>query len=164
MKTIIAISILISFSAFADFSDEHTGLCQTQEVKKLMGKSGNCQLALASVITTQVSNRCTGKLADISCQVMVLKSADSSSMTLICGDVDSPLVSQILEADILSYNVSAVVKTSAGDFKTINDPNEYHLLSNPALEVHLARGDTTKAKMILTLQDRSIPLSEVVCE
>lgn len=129
-----------------------------------MGKTGHCQLALSAIDTTQVSNRCTGKLADISCQVMMLKSSDSSSMTLVCGETDTPLLSQVLDAEVLSYNVSAVVKTSSGDFKTINDPNEYHLLSNPALEVHLARGTTTKAKMILTLQDRSITLTDVNCQ
>jgi hypothetical protein len=164
MKILIAISLLFTFTAFADFTDAHTGLCQSVEAKKFMGKTGTCQLALSPITTNQVSNSCTGKLADISCRVLMLKTTDSASMNLICGDADSPLVSQVLDAEVLSYNISAVVKSSTGEFTTINDPNEYHLLSNPALEVQLTRGASTKAKMVLTLQDRAISLSDVICE
>lgn len=164
MKTLIAISVLFSFSALADFSDEHSGLCHTSGVKRLMGKTGSCQIALSKIDTVQLTTSCRGMLSDISCRVMMLKSSDSSSMNLICGDADTPLVSQVLNAEVLSYNVSAIVKTSAGDFKAINDMNEYHLLSNPALEVHLARGETTSAKMVLNLQDKSITLTNVICE
>lgn len=164
MKIFLPLLIILTLPAWADFTEEHTGLCQSSEAKKLMGKKGTCQLVLGGIEAQQVSNSCTGKLADISCKVMMLKSSDSASMNLICGDADSPLVSQVLDASVMSYNISAVVKSSNGEFKTINDPNEYHLLTNPALEVQLARGTTTKAKMVLTLQDRAITLTEVVCE
>ncbi|MES2528654.1 MAG: hypothetical protein V4598_16340 [Bdellovibrionota bacterium] len=164
MKTFFALSLLISFSSFADFSDEHTKICESVEVKKLMGTKGSCQVVLAPNPTVEVSGRCEGKLADITCRVMVLKTSDSASMNLLCGELDSPLLTQVLEAEVLSYNVSALIKTSAGEYVTINDPKEYHVLTNPALDVQLAQGEKINGKMILTLQDRSIPLSDVVCE
>lgn len=85
-------------------------------------------------------------------------------MNLICGEADSPLLTQVLEAEVLSYNVSAIVTNSSGDSLIINDPLEYHLFSNPALDVQLSVGEKTKAKMILSLQDRSIELTNVICE
>ncbi len=164
MKTILAFSLLVSFSAFADFSDEHTKICESQEAKKLVGSKGSCQVVLAPTPTVEVSGRCEGKLADITCRVLVLKTSDSASMNLLCGELDSPLLTQVLEAEVLSYNISALIKTSSGEYITINDPKEYHVLSNPALDVQLAQGEKIKGKMILTLQDRSIPLTDVVCE
>lgn len=164
MKTILALSILISFSAFADFSEDHVKLCETKEAKKLMGTKGNCQVVVAPKETVEVSGHCEGKLADITCRVMVLKTSESASMNLICGEIASPLLTQVLDAEVLSYTVSAVIKTSAGEYETIIDPKEYHVLSNPALDVQLAQGEKIKGKMILTIQDKSIPLSDVVCE
>jgi hypothetical protein len=164
MKTLIAFSLLLSFSAFADFSDEHQALCHSPEVVKLMGKKGSCQLAIAPVVTNQISSHCTGKLADLSCRVLMLKTSDSASMNLNCGDQENSLLSRVLDADVLAYNVSAVVKKSDGDYVTINDPKEYFLLSNPSLDVHLTKGQSLSAKMILTIQDKAIELTEVVCE
>ncbi len=164
MKTLIALSLLISFSALADFTDEHTGLCQSAEARKLIGKTGTCQLAMGGIQVSQVSSTCTGKSGKINCRVMMLKSSDSASMTLICGDADTPLLSQVLPADVMSYNVSAVVKTSTGEFQTINDPNDYHIFSNPALEIQLTRGSSTKANITLTIHDRAITLDDVTCE
>lgn len=129
-----------------------------------MGTKGSCQVVLAPTPTVEVSGRCEGKLSDITCRVLVLKTSDSASMNLVCGELDSPLLTQVLEADVLSYNVSAVIKNSAGEYETINDPKEYHLLTNPALEVQLSQGEKINGKMILTLQDRSISLTDVVCE
>lgn len=129
-----------------------------------MGKEGSCQLTLSKIDTPQMSSTCEGKLTDIICKVMMLKSTDSSSMNLVCGDSDSPLVSQVIPAQLLSYNVSAVVKTSKGDFVTINDPKEYHLFSGSALEVQLARGETVNARMVMTLQDKAISLTDVKCQ
>ncbi len=164
MKALIALSFLLSFTAQADFGSEHSGLCSSPEVKKLMGAKGSCQIMLAPTKTKEVSGRCVGKLADISCRVMVLKTSDVASMTLICGDMDSPLLSQVLAADVLSYQTSAIVKTSSGEYVTLNDPREFHLLSNPALEVQLVRGDKIEGKMVLSLQERSIELKDVSCE
>ena len=164
MKTIITFSLLFSFSAIADFSDEHVSLCTSSEVQKLVGKNGNCLLVLAPTNVVEVSRTCEGKLSDITCRVMMLKTSDSASMNLICGEAESPLVTQVLPAEVLSYNVSAVVATSSGKTVIINDPQEYHFLSNPALDVQLSLGEKTKAKMVLTLQDRSIELTNVTCE
>lgn len=164
MKFLIALSLLFSLSAYADFGDEHADLCSSPEAKKLMGSKGSCQLVLAPMKVTEVSAHCEGKLSDITCRVMVLKTSDSASMTLVCGDVDSPLLSQVLEAEVVSYTASAIVKKSNGDYATINDPKDYHLLSNAALDVELIHGEKLDAKMVLTLQNKSIALKDVVCE
>ena len=164
MKTLIALSLFFSLSAFADFSEVHKDLCKSGEAKKLMGSKGSCQLVLAPADVPEVAGHCQGKLADITCRVMVLKTTDSASMNLICGEIDQPLLTQILEAEVLSYSVSALVKTSAGDYVTINDPREFHLLSNPALDVQLSRGENVQGKMVLTIQDKSVELSDVTCE
>jgi hypothetical protein len=161
---LLALSLLLSLSAYADFTDEHATLCSTPDVHKLMGKNGSCQIVIGKVDTNQVSGRCEGKLSDITCRVSILKTSDSTSMTLVCGDTTSPLLSQVLQADILSYNVSALVKNGKGETVTINDPKTYHVLSNPALEVQLAQGENVQGKMILTLTDKSIQLSNVVCQ
>lgn len=163
MKTLIALSLLISFSAFADFSDEHSKFCESAEAKSLMGKAGSCQLVLGPVQRKELSASCEGKLSDISCRVMMLKTTESTSMTLTCGDVDSPLMAQVLPADITSYTISAIIKNSEGKIVTLNDPNEYHLISNPALDVHLVQNTKLEGKMILTLQDKMIALKEVKC-
>lgn len=160
---LIALSLILSLPALADFGSDHESLCASPEVKKLRGSKGSCQLIIAPVDVTEVSSKCEGKLADISCRVMALKTSDSASMTLVCGDDASPLLSQVLDADVISYNVSAIVKTPAGDYVTINDPNEYHLLSNPALDLQVSQGERTEGKMVLTLQDKSIELKDVVC-
>jgi hypothetical protein len=163
MKTLIALSLLLSFSAFADFADDHAKFCESTEAKSLMGKNGTCQLVLGPVQKNEMSASCEGKLADISCRVMMLKTFNTVSMTLICGDVDSPLLAQVLPAEIVSYNISAVIKNAEGKITTLNDPNEYHLLSNPALDVHLTRGTKTEGRMIMTLQDKMIELKNVTC-
>ncbi len=164
MKHLIALTLLCSLSAYADFSEDHEKICKSKEAKTLMGNKGSCQVVLAPTPTVEVSGRCEGKLSDITCRVLVLKTSDSASMNLVCGELDSPLLTQVLEADVLSYNVSAVIKNSDGEYETINDPKEYHLLTNPALEVQLSQGEKINGKMILTLQDRSISLTDVVCE
>jgi hypothetical protein len=92
MKTLISLTLFLSFSAFADFSSVHEVLCP--------GDKGNCQLILAPKEVTQISQVCIGKLADISCKVMMLKTTDSATMNLICGDEESPLLSQVLSAEI----------------------------------------------------------------
>lgn len=162
MKTLIFLSLL-SLPAFADFSDDHTKLCSTPEVKKLMGKTGSCRIIIAPNDIPEVSGHCEGKLSDITCRVMVLKTSDSASMNLLCGEESSPLLTQVLDADVLSYNVAAIVETSRGEFVTMNDPKDYFLLSSNALDVQLARGENMQGKMVLTLQDRSIALSGVTC-
>ncbi len=164
MKTILALSLLLSFSAIADFSDDHVKICESKEARNLIGTKGSCQVIIAPKVTVEVSGHCEGKLSDITCRVLVLKTSDSASMNLVCGEMDSPLLTQVLEAEVLSYNVSAVIKTSSGEYVTINDPKEYHILSNPALDVLLAQGEKINGKMILTLQNKSIPLTNVVCE
>lgn len=164
MKILNVILLLFSMSAFADFSESHSGLCQTSEVKTLMGNTGNCQLALASVDVNQVSSHCEGKISDITCRVMMLKTSDSASMNLSCGDENAPILTQILAAEVLSYNVSAIVRTPKEEFVVVDDPNEYHLFSHPALDVQLSLGNMTKAKMVLTLQDRMITLTNVKCQ
>lgn len=151
MKTLIASALFISFSAFADFSSVHEVLCP--------GDRGNCQIILAPKEVPQISQVCQGKLADISCRVMMLKTSDSATMNLSCGDEESPLLTQVLSAEVLSYNVASV----KGE-RILNDPNDYHLFSNPALSVHLSSGEKLKAQMVLTLQERSITLSDVICE
>ncbi len=148
----------------ADFSEEHRKICDSKEAKALMGTKGSCQMILAPSPTVQVSGRCEGKLSDITCRVLVLKTTDSASMNLVCGELDSPLLTQVLSADVLSYRVSALIKKSSGEYQTINDSKDYHLLSNPALEVQLAQGVKMNGKMVLTLQDRSIALTDVICE
>lgn len=160
---LIALSLLLSLPVLADFGSDHESLCSSPEVKKLMGSKGQCQLILAPVDITEVSSHCEGKLADISCRVMALKTSDAASMTLVCGDDASPLLSQVLDAEVISYNVSAIVKTSVGDYITINDPNTYHILSNPALDLQISSGESTSGKMILTIQNKSIELKDVVC-
>ena len=114
--------------------------------------------------TVQVSGRCEGKLSDITCRVLVLKTSDSASMNLVCGELDSPLLTQVLKADVLSYRISALIKNSAGEYQTINDSRNYHLLSNPALDVQLAQDEKMNGKMVLRLQARSISLTDVICE
>lgn len=164
MKTFIALSLLLlPFSAFADFSDEHKTLCTSVEAQKLVGRKGNCQLVLSPMNVMEVSRNCEGKLSDVKCRVMMLKTSETSSMNLLCGEAETPLLTQILPAEVFSYKVSAVVTTSSGDSVVINDPKQYHLLSSPALEVQLSLGETTNAKMVLNLQDKSIPLTDVVC-
>ena len=150
MKTILALSLFASVSAFADFSDEHKSLCSSK---------ANCQLVLAPVEVVEMGRTCRGKLSDINCKVMMLKTSDSASMNLICGEAESPILTQVLNAEVISYNVSAV-----SDSSVTSDPNLYHLFSHPALDVHLTVGESTKAKMILSLQDRSIALSNVTCD
>lgn len=159
----MAFSLLLSFSAFADFSEEHTSLCTSVEAQKLVGKKGNCQLVLAPTDVMEVSRNCEGKLSDIKCRVMMLKTSGIASMNLVCGEAETPLLTQILPAEVLSYKVSAIVTTSSGDSVVINDPKQYHLLSSPALEVQLSLGETTNAKVVLNLQNKSIALTDVVC-
>jgi hypothetical protein len=164
MKYMIALTLLFSVSAMADFSVDHEKICTSKEAKSLMGTKGSCQMILAPVPTVQVSGRCEGKLSDITCRVLVLKTTDSARMNLVCGELDSPLLTQVLKADVLSYRVSALIKNSEGEYQMINDSRDYHLLSNPALDVQLARGEKMNGKMILTLQNRSISLTDVICE
>ena len=163
MKTFVALALIFSVSAFADFSDDHLKICSTPEVQKLIGKSGSCRIVIAPNDISEVSGHCEGKLSDITCRVMVLKTSDSATMNLLCGEESSPLLTQVLDADVLSYNVAAIVKTSKGEYLTINDPKDYFLLSSSALDVQLARGEAMAGKMILTLQNRSITLKDVSC-
>ena len=144
------LSLLLSSSAFADFSSEHESLC---------GKTEKCQLILAPKEVTQISHTCVGKLADMNCRVMMLKTSDSASMNFLCGDAESPLLNQVLNAEVLSYNVASVSGTSV-----TNDSADYHLFSSPALNVLISSSGNVSAKMILTLQERSLTLTDVVCE
>lgn len=164
MKTLAALWFMVSLSAFADYGAGHAELCASSEAKRLMGTNGLCQIVLSPVRLTEFSARCEGKLADISCRVMLLKTSESASMTLVCGEDTTPLLSQVLEAETISYTVSAVVKMAAGDYVTINDPRDYHLFSNPALEVQLGKTQSsTEGKMRLTIQQKSIVLTDVTC-
>ena len=160
---------MISFNSFAsDIVLKNQKICESPDAVAFMGQGGHCSLIPLILKVEEKKGYCIGKLmGSIDCAVVYLKNSQISGMNIVCGnDPKKPLLNKTLEAEFLSYNMSAMLNNAKGETFLISDSSTYTSFRSNLANVFLttnAEGKTT-GELSMNLRGSTVPLTEVACE
>lgn len=160
---------MIAFNSFAsDIVMKNQKICESAEAVTFMGQGGHCSLIPSMLKVEEKKGYCMGKLmGSIDCAVVYLKNTQIAGMNIVCGnDPQKPILNKTLEAEFLSYNMSAMLNNAKGETLLIGDSATYTSLRSNLANIFLttnAQGKTT-GELSMNLRGSTVPLTEVVCE
>ena len=159
--SLILLSVFISTFAYADLAEFHQKNCDAPEAKKFIGTNGSCRIVIAPK-ALETMGQCTGNVfGDTPCTVTYVSNKGGAAMNLTCGeDLKNPVINQDMDAKGVSYNVATILTKENQKETIVNDKNDYKIVSNPALKVILVGTD---ASIILSLENGSVPFTDVKC-
>lgn len=168
MKTFIFFSLaLLSLNSFAlDLALEHQSLCESAEVKSMMGSKGACRIVFGTAQASEAQGVCLGKFRNaMPCRVTFLASAEMTGLQIICGtDFQKPALNQTVRAAASSYTVAAVINKENQSQVVINEKGSNTVLDSTVLSLVLSKQESiTKGRIILNLKSGPEELSEVQC-
>jgi hypothetical protein len=170
LKKILFLTALISFNSFAsDIVQRHQKMCESPEAIAFTGEKGHCSLIPRVLdVPGEKKGYCVGKLmGSIDCAIVFLKNAEITGMNIVCAtDPKKPLLNQSLQADFISYQMSAMLNNAKGESYLIKDSSTYTSFKSGLASVLLTTKEDgiTVGEFSINLRGAAVPLTEVNCQ
>jgi hypothetical protein len=158
----------LSESVLADRGEEHyKEICETEEVKSLVGAKGLCTIVL-SPSTKVLKGTCHGiLLGQIPCVISydTASSNGTTGMSIICGDEKKPILNQKLEILAKVYEAKGIVRSTEGKFSVKKDNAVHAIIQSVLVEMKVSETTESKeASIVFTIRDTPNSMTNVVCE
>lgn len=164
---ILPVLALFSLNSFAlDLAEKHQSLCESAEVKEIIGEKGSCRIAISLSDVGDKQGVCIGKyMGVLPCSAIYISMPDVAGIKLVCGDPEKPALDQIVAAQAKNYTVAAVVTKENAQETVINDPAIYTYFDSNLVKVVLSESESLASGTItLNLQTGPVDLSDVKCQ
>ncbi len=172
-NTLLAVIAVFTLSqvAIADRGLDHDKeICQSPEVKALVGTKGLCNIVMAPA-SSALKGTCKGILMG---QIPCVVSYDTSvatgqaGMKVFCGEAQKPILEQKLMILSNVYQVKGIVRSAEGKFSVKKDSVTHGIIQSGLIEMMVSEtsGDapSKKAGIVFTIRDVPNAMTNVVCE